>query len=123
MASPALQSPGLTAVAAGCVLPLQPFRAPLSPDDRAWRRPERLDDVGRRYLDRYGYPYVLDRFRFHMTLSGSLDDARREPTRRSLAAVLSLNSFKYRSSAARHSAMKRVKDGAALVSWIPRRPT
>ena len=30
------------------------------------------------YLDRYGYPYVLDEFRFHMTLTGRLSEADRQ---------------------------------------------
>ena len=38
------------------------------------------------YLDRCGYPYVLDRFRFHMTLSDALDESLREPNRRALEA-------------------------------------
>jgi hypothetical protein len=27
----------------------------------------------RNYLDRWGYPYVMEEFRFHMTLTGRLD--------------------------------------------------
>jgi Protein of unknown function (DUF1045) len=34
----------------------------------------------REYLDRWGYPYVMEEFRFHMTLTGQLDAERREPT-------------------------------------------
>ena len=30
------------------------------------------------YLDRWGYPYVLEEFRFHMTLAGSLPASRME---------------------------------------------
>ena len=30
------------------------------------------------YLDRWGYPYVMEEFRFHMTLTGRLDETRRE---------------------------------------------
>lgn len=30
------------------------------------------------YLDRYGYPFVFDDFRFHMTLTGALAVAQRE---------------------------------------------
>jgi 2'-5' RNA ligase len=33
----------------------------------------------REHLDRWGYPYVMEDFRFHMTLTGRLDAARREP--------------------------------------------
>jgi hypothetical protein len=39
----------------------------------ARRRPDRLDARGREHLAAWGYPHVLDRFRFHMTLTGSLD--------------------------------------------------
>lgn len=51
------------------------FRLPLSPAEREKRRPERLSARQRDYLDRYGYPFVLDEFRFHMTLSGPIRDA------------------------------------------------
>jgi hypothetical protein len=47
-----------------------PLRAPLTPQERARRNPEALDRRGVELLDRWGYPHVLDRFRFHMTLSG-----------------------------------------------------
>ena len=33
----------------------------------------------RDYLDRWGYPYVFEEFRFHMTLTGRLPAERREP--------------------------------------------
>jgi putative phosphonate metabolism protein len=55
------------------------FRAPLTPQDRARRNPEKLTPRQREYLDRWGYPYVMEEFRFHMTLTGRLDPARREP--------------------------------------------
>lgn len=56
------------ALAERCVRHLNSLRAPLT--EAAWdRRVERLDDVERRLFREYGYPYVLERFRFHMTLS------------------------------------------------------
>ena len=55
------------------------FRAPLTPEDRARRNPSALTPRQRDYLDRWGYPYVLEDFRFHMTLTGRLDAERREP--------------------------------------------
>ena len=43
------------------------------------------------HLDRWGYPYVMEDFRFHMTLTGRLDAERREPIltmlRRSFSAI------------------------------------
>jgi putative phosphonate metabolism protein len=52
------------------------FRAPMSGTDRARRRPNRLTDRQRVYLDQWGYPFVLDEFRFHMTLSGPIEPQR-----------------------------------------------
>jgi Protein of unknown function (DUF1045). len=39
-----------------------PFRAPLSPEDRARRNPGKLTPRQRDYLDRWGYPYVFENF-------------------------------------------------------------
>ena len=55
------------------------FRAPLTPHDRARRNPAKLTPRQCEYLDRWGYPYVMEDFRFHMTLTGRLDPERREP--------------------------------------------
>jgi putative phosphonate metabolism protein len=65
--------------AADCVDAFDGFRAPLTPDDRARRNPAKLTPRQCDYLDRWGYPYVMEDFRFHMTLTGRLDTARREP--------------------------------------------
>jgi putative phosphonate metabolism protein len=69
---------GLEQFAADCVRAFDPFRAPLTPDDRARRNPSRLTPRQVEYLDRWGYPYVMEEFRFHMTLTGRLDETRRE---------------------------------------------
>ena len=39
----------------------------------ARRRVNSLSTRQRRYLEQWGYPYVFDAFRFHMTLSCRLD--------------------------------------------------
>ena len=64
--------------AAECVATLDPLRAPLSPSERARRRPERLDPRRRALLERWGYPHVFEAFRFHMTLTGSLASQRHD---------------------------------------------
>lgn len=66
-------------LAAECVAALDPFRAALTEAERARRRPDRLDPRGRALLDRWGYPYVFEAFRFHMTLTDALPEAEREP--------------------------------------------
>jgi hypothetical protein len=51
------------------------MRAPLSQADIERRNPAKLSDQQRAYLERWGYPYVMDEFRFHLTLTGPVDDA------------------------------------------------
>ena len=76
---PAGNSDALHELAAACTSAFDQFRRPMTPEDRARRKPERLTVRQLEYLDRWGYPYVLDEFRFHMTLTGRLSDERREP--------------------------------------------
>jgi putative phosphonate metabolism protein len=64
--------PRLQAFAANVVEEFEPFRAPLSEADIARRKPETLTPEHRANLMRWGYPYVMDEFRFHMTLSGQV---------------------------------------------------
>lgn len=59
----------LQALADHCVLDLDDLRAPLTPADWARRQPHRLDERGRDLLRAHGYPHVMERFRFHMTLA------------------------------------------------------
>ena len=74
---PVERSLPLEQLAADCVTAFDSFRATLTTYDRARRNPERLTQRQRDYLDRWGYPYVMEEFRFHMTLTGRLDSTRR----------------------------------------------
>jgi putative phosphonate metabolism protein len=76
---PAEPVDALQQLAADCVRDFDAFRAGLSAEDRARRKPEKLSERQRDYLDRWGYPYVMEEFRFHMTLTGRLDAERRGP--------------------------------------------
>ena len=58
--------------AATCVTALQPLAAPLSDADLARRRSAGLTARQDALLQQWGYPFVLDEFRFHMSLTGSL---------------------------------------------------
>lgn len=60
------------------------FRAPASADEIARRRPERLSTRQRDNLERWGYPFVLADFRFHMTLTGPVASDRRVIVRETL---------------------------------------
>lgn len=76
---PAEPPPELIQLAADCVSEFDGFRAPLTEADRARRNPSQLTPAQREHLDRWGYPYVMAEFRFHMTLTGRLGSERREP--------------------------------------------
>src|SRR3989344_1435824 len=58
--------------AATCVTALQPLAAPLSDADLARRRAAGRTAQQDALLEQWGYPFVLDEFRFHMSLTGSL---------------------------------------------------
>lgn len=51
---------------------LDRFRAPLTEAERARRKPERLSARQRDILENWGYPYALDEFRLHFTLTDAL---------------------------------------------------
>lgn len=62
----------LNALAQDCVENFDGFRAAMSPEDRARRKPQTLTPRQLEQLDRFGYPYIGADFRFHMTLTGRL---------------------------------------------------
>jgi putative phosphonate metabolism protein len=76
---PAEPSAELERLAADCAQEFDAFRAPLTDADRARRNPSMLTPRQREYLDRWGYPYVMEDFRFHMTLTGRLAAKRHGP--------------------------------------------
>jgi len=76
--------PALQTFSADVVRSFEPFRAALSEADIARRKPEQLDEAHRANLLRWGYPYVMEQFRFHMTLTGQVVPERQE----AVAAVL-----------------------------------
>ena len=75
---PAEPPPELVRLAADCVSEFDYLRAPLTEADRARRNPCQLTPAQREHLDRWGYPYVMEEFRFHMTVTGRLGSERRE---------------------------------------------
>jgi putative phosphonate metabolism protein len=62
----------LKALCAQVVEATDTLRAPLTEAEIARRRPDRLTPAQRALLDRWGYPYVMEEFRFHLTLSDRL---------------------------------------------------
>jgi putative phosphonate metabolism protein len=65
----------LAALAARVVAGLDRFRAAPDAAEIARRRPERLTERQRSHLARWGYPYVMEDFLFHLTLTGDLPEA------------------------------------------------
>lgn len=70
--TPVGDTSGIARVAATCVEALDAFRAPPGEAELERRRKARLSDRQEALLQRWGYPYVMEEFRFHMTLTGRL---------------------------------------------------
>lgn len=66
---------GIGRIAAACLRATDPLRAPPGAQELARRRRARLSPRQEALLQRWGYPYVLDQFRFHLTLTGPLPEA------------------------------------------------
>ncbi len=87
-AVPDAPCPALHALAADAVAALDPFRAPLTEAELARRRRSRLTPRQEALLAQWGYPYVMEEFRFHITLSGSLPAAQADRLCETLTAHL-----------------------------------
>lgn len=67
-------APELAAFANSVVEAFEPLRASLSEQDIERRNPDSLSSSELKNLMRWGYPYVFDLFRFHMTLTTRLSE-------------------------------------------------
>ena len=85
---PAEESAELAALATACVKRLDGLRAPLNEAEIARRMQSDLNERHRANLARWGYPYVLEDFRFHLTLSGKLAAEEIEPVGNALESYL-----------------------------------
>ncbi|WP_275784107.1 DUF1045 domain-containing protein [Pararhizobium gei] len=68
--APSVPSDEMNHLAASVVQAFDAFRAPLSDAEIERRDPDRLTAPQFSNLHRWGYPYVMDEFRFHMMLTG-----------------------------------------------------
>lgn len=82
---PAMRCPDLQDLADRCVLEFDEFRRPAEPAELARRRAAGLTPRQEVLLLRWGYPYVLDEWRFHLTLTGRIAC---KTEREAVAAVL-----------------------------------
>lgn len=80
----------LATLAGQAVKGLDAFRAPPSEAELARRRARPLSPAQEANLTAWGYPYVMEQFQFHMTLTGPIrDDTQRMATQTALAPMLS----------------------------------
>jgi putative phosphonate metabolism protein len=71
---PAAHSPDLHDLADRCVIEFDEFRRPADEAELARRRANGLSPRQEELLKRWGYPYVLEEWRFHLTLTGRIAD-------------------------------------------------
>lgn len=82
------ETQGLADLAFACVQTFDPFRRPASAVELARRRARGLTPRQEALLIRWGYPYVADAFRFHLTLTGPVPSDQRPQAEEALNAVL-----------------------------------
>lgn len=78
----------LNALAADTVRCLDPFRAAMTDAELSRRRKSRLTRAQEALLLEWGYPYVMNEFRFHLTLTGNLPKTHVEKVMAILMTVL-----------------------------------
>jgi putative phosphonate metabolism protein len=69
----------LQSLAAAVVEGTDHLRAPLTDEEIARRKPDQLSPRQQELLHRWGYPYVMEQFQFHLTLTDKLPEDRRGP--------------------------------------------
>ena len=84
---PGEPAPALVDMAAACLRAFEPLRAPLDEADMARRRQSRLTPRQDELMQQWGYPYVMEEFRFHMTLAGPLKHDERDCLLNALGAA------------------------------------
>ncbi|TWG91279.1 putative phosphonate metabolism protein [Mesorhizobium sp. J18] len=75
---PSQGSAALANLAANVVTAFERFRAPLTAAEIERRNPDALTPGQLKNLHKWGYPYVFEEFRFHMTLTGRVAAAEQE---------------------------------------------
>jgi hypothetical protein len=85
---PSREPEAVNALAGRIVEAIEPYRAALSAREAERRRGEGLSPRQEEHLRRWGYPYVFDSFRFHITLAGPCDGQTRTLLARALQPQL-----------------------------------
>jgi 2'-5' RNA ligase len=79
----------ITGLAASVVKDLDTFRAPADAQETKRRSHPNLTLAQKDNLEKWGYPHVMDQFRFHMTLTGKLSKSDAAATKAALGPLLS----------------------------------
>ncbi|WP_438990727.1 DUF1045 domain-containing protein [Lentibacter sp.] len=85
---PQSHSEPLTRLAGASVLELEAFRAPMTAAEYERKLRPSMSAQKLKNLKRWGYPYVLEDFRYHLTLTGPVAQAERASVRAELDAAL-----------------------------------
>lgn len=85
---PSEPNAALADLAGATVEALDTFRAPPSDAELARRRKAGLSDRQEALLQTWGYPYVMEEFRFHLTLTGRLPSEKADLARAALDAYI-----------------------------------
>lgn len=77
--SPIAESAALERLAAACVRAFEGYRLPLSQEQHNDYKRDKLTVHQEHMLEHWGYPYVMEEFRFHISLTDRIDeDAERD---------------------------------------------
>jgi putative phosphonate metabolism protein len=72
--TPVTSSAPLELLAAKCVRAFEGFRVPLTEEQAAYYQRNKLTVHQDQMLEHWGYPYVMEEFRFHISLTERIDD-------------------------------------------------
>lgn len=72
--TPIAESAALERLAAACVRAFEGFRTPLSKQQEEDYKLNKLTVHQEQMLEHWGYPYVMEEFRFHISLTDRIDD-------------------------------------------------
>ncbi len=72
--TPIAESAALERLAAACVRAFEGYRTPLSKDQEEDYKLNKLTVHQEQMLEHWGYPYVMEEFRFHISLTDRIDD-------------------------------------------------
>ncbi len=86
--TPTAQSAALEKLSAACVRAFEAYRVPLSEEQRENYKLNRLTVHQEQMLAHWGYPYVMEEFRFHISVTDRIDDSKERDDVMAVLAIL-----------------------------------